>query len=421
MKRSDIDPQKTRSHSKITLYDIVMSALDNSKDSGLEWTVPNKEFGLNTERFTDYYQKMAGSTAKGNSILNRMTKSKSGFVALNHMYNNNNYDKIYTHATWQSGPTLNKKNNINIGVMNPTYVCEIGNISNSTIDTQNNTYVQPHNTYVQPHNTYIQPQNNTYVQPHNTYVQPHNNTQSQNNIQQNNNDYQNTIDIIFNPEILPVTILNNQPNVFKDAMFNLSQFVDDLRSNQHLYMTDYDKVNFKFLFWGELGCVETVIVSTNILHDFGVRFGPWINIVKNITEFVSNGAKKWYHGKCDTQTAINILSRCPSDHEYFLIRTVDIDSNTIPQLKYVFAISYRKINGGIAHQKIYKDTINNLCLINDKNELEIFSNFEEIIQNILKDPHPVSNVFFTNLANCPSEKICINDIINEPDFERFEN
>src|SRR4029079_4227516 len=110
-----------------------------------------------------------------------------------------------------------------------------------------------------------------------TNVQYHTGLESRDNIQP-----QNPIDIVFKPEILPFTVLNNQPNASRDCTFSLSQFIDNLKSIQNLHMTDFDGVNFEILFRAELDNMETDIFPTSVLHNFGVRFGPWIDIVKNI-------------------------------------------------------------------------------------------------------------------------------------------
>jgi hypothetical protein len=405
-----------RTHCRFKIYNLIMYALktENPKISGLCWIIPNNRFAINYKKFTDYYIKTGHSSSQLTSIKNRMTKSKSGFVAINNDIPPDDYDKIYTHNLWPDTPT-------------PTFNINIENIEMTTSSIISNT------TETQNISNTTETQNIS-----NTFCGDTNSNQTQ-HIDKESGNYINIFNNIFIPEIIPVTILNKNPiNAWNTFQFCLSHFLNEMRSIQNLHMTDFDKINFEILLLAEMAefpCEKTAdkftdILPTCVLHNFGVRFGPWTRIIENVREFVSNGAKDWFYGKCDTATANDILSKyndpLKNNHEYFLIRAVDNNTPpatvlTIPDLKYVFAISYCKTKenqSNIAHQKIYKDKLDRLCLINNANELIFFPNFSGIIQQILKDPYPISNAYFNNLIINPPQKIFINDI-NEPGFERL--
>jgi hypothetical protein len=203
------------------------------------------------------------------------------------------------------------------------------------------------------------------------------------------------LNFIFNSEIIPVTLLKRQPiDVWKSLQFNVHQFVDEMRSIPNLQMNDYDKTNFGILLFAEETTAPTSeMMSTNSLHEFGIRFGSWIKIVEKVRDFVSAGAKDWFFGKCSSTEAKMILENYGPEHEYYLIRSVPVAHTAIPghNLRYVFAISSRNSSGHIAHMKIYKDSHDRLCMINDDLEIEFFSGFKELIFSIVNNGVPASN------------------------------
>jgi len=227
------------------------------------------------------------------------------------------------------------------------------------------------------------------------------------------------IDKIFNSEIIPVVLLKRQPiDVWKSLQFSITHFINELKSLPNLMMDDYDKTNFKLLLSAETG-TDSDVIPTSALSEFGIRFGSWIKIVEKVRDFVSSGAKDWFFGKCDGNEATQVLSRFPNDREYFIIRSVPIDDTTIPGLRYAFAISYRKIGGNIAHQRIYKNKMDQLCMISNGREIQLFYNFKDIIHSVLtQKPVAITNPIFARLSLMPSEKVHVNDIINKVDYVR---
>jgi len=231
---------------------------------------------------------------------------------------------------------------------------------------------------------------------------------------------ENILDNIFNSEIIPITLLKRQPESYWNSyQFSISHFINELRALPNLFMTDFDKTNFEILLPAETGA-QSDIMPTNALQEFGMRFGSWMKIVEKVRDFVSDGASQWFHGKFDGVTANHILSPKGDDREYYLIRSVPVDTKSVPDLKYVFAISYRKIRGPIAHLRIYKNKLDRLCMIDEGSHTREFSNFREIIHTVLKrDPVPVSNPQFKGLVVLPNSKIFTNDIKDKKDYERL--
>jgi len=234
---------------------------------------------------------------------------------------------------------------------------------------------------------------------------------------------ENILDNIFNSEIIPVTLLKRQPyaiNVWQSYQFSISHFINELRSLPNLCMSDFDKTNFEILLPAETG-TQTDIMPTCALSEFGIRFGSWMRIVEKVRDFVSDGASNWFYGKCDGVQATQILSQHGSDREYFFIRSVPVDSKSVPDFKYVFAISYRKIRGSIVHLRIYKNKMDRLCMIDEGNRTIEFSNFKDIIHTVLRnDPVPISNPQFQCLIPVPNKKIFMNDELKK-DYERLSS
>jgi len=185
-------------------------------------------------------------------------------------------------------------------------------------------------------------------------------------------------------------------------------------------MNDFDKYNFEILLPAETG-TEHDLMPTSALSEFGIRFGSWMRIVEKVRDFVSDGAKDWFFGKCDGQLATQIISQYPNDKEYFIIRSVPVDTKSVPDLKYVFAISYRKPRGNISHIRIYKDKLDRLCMITDGRTIQPFVNFDHLIKTVLKNsPTPIPNLIFKELRKVPEQKIYHDDLIpGKPDYERL--
>jgi len=234
--------------------------------------------------------------------------------------------------------------------------------------------------------------------------------------QQNQN--VNELDKIFDSEILPITLLNRHMGN-NTQQFSVSHFINELRSLPNLNMTDYDKTFFQILITAEIGDFVDIL-PTKALKEFGVRFGPWIKIVEKVREFVADGARHWFYGKCDSKQANEILSKYGNEHEYFLIRSVPVVAFPNPDRKYVFAISYRNTTGKICHFQIYKDFEGRLCMVNDVKEVEYFSSFRNIIGATVKiDPKPIKpNPTFTCLE---PQIIKVFDNSKDPVYDPIES
>jgi hypothetical protein len=318
-----------------------------------------------------------------------MTKSKSGFIALDHKLPPLGYDKIYSHILWNGKPNSVPVQNFN---------------------TPNNSRYE----YLRQESVFSHPPGSP---PQNVSVPavPHQN--------------ENALENIFNSEIIPVTLLKRQPahiNVWNSYQFSVSHFINELRSLPNLFMNDFDKINFEILLPAEIVSAtgsqnQSDLIPTAALSEFGIRFGSWRRIVEKVRDFVSDGAKDWFYGKLDGTQASIILQQKPTDKEYFLIRSVTVDTKTVPDLKYVFAISYRKINSSVTHLRIYKDKLDRLCMINDGRNTVIFANFSNIIHTVLKtSPTPVSNDAFKDLIKVPAQRVYVDDIKGKDEYERLK-
>jgi len=373
--------KKPRKNCKIPLFKIIHHGLNYPQESGLYWIELNKKFGVNYEIFKPYYQRIGNcDDVYLNSLKNRMTKSKSGFIALDcHVPG---CDKVYTHILWTGQPNTVSLQNI---------IPNDHGFSGYEIQSPTST----------PESVVNNTQQLSYL-----YLQE-----------------KNILETLFNSEIIPVTLLKRQPeNVWQSYQFRMSHFIKELRDLPNLFMNDFDKSNFGILLSAETGTQpQTDLMPTNALKEFGIRFGSWARIVEKVREFVSDGAKDWFYGKCDGFLATQILSKYPADCEYYIIRSVPVDINSVTDLKYVFAISYRKIGGNITHLRIYKDKMDQLCMINDGEEIQIFLNFKDIIHTVLKNsPTPITNPRFKDLVLPPAEKVTTNDIIHKVDYERLK-
>jgi len=326
---------------------------------------------------------MGNSTAKWLSIKNRMTQSKSGFMAVD-IVPPEGYDKVYTHILWNGQP-------------NPVPV------QTPFINAQSASAYEYLPAELPKAETPSSPTHNILVPsiPHQS---------------------ENILENIFNSEIIPVTLLRRQPNginVWQSQQFSIPHFINELRALPNLFMNDFDKINFEILLPAETG-TQTNFMPTDALREFGIRFGSWMRIVEKVRDFVTDGAKDWFFGKCDGALATQILSQYPNDKEYYFIRSVPVDNKTVPDLKYVFAISYRKIGENIAHIRIYKDKLDRLCMITDGRTTQPFVNFSQIINTVLKNsPTPISNPLFKDLLKVPPQKIFTNDIKDKKDYERL--
>jgi len=337
---------------------------------------------------------MGNSTAKWDSIKNRMTKSKSGFMCIESNFPPPGFEKTYTHVLWDGQPNAVPINN-----------------------TQNSSYEYlPVNSSIpeapkSPNYDYPSSPDSTEQLTFSPVFTPLNNIPHKE---------ENILDNIFNSEIIPVTLLKRQPlDVWSSYQFSISHFINELRSLPNLYMSDFDKMNFEILLSAETGA-QTDLMPLTALTEFGIRFGSWMKIVEKVRDFVTDGASNWFCGKLDATQATKILSGYSNEREFYLIRSVPVDSKSVPDLKYVFAISYRKIAGPIAHLRIYKNKLDRYCMIDEGSQTREFANFQQIIHTVLKkDPVPISNPHFAGLMQTPNGKIFTNDIQGKKDYERL--
>jgi len=124
-------------------------------------------------------------------------------------------------------------------------------------------------------------------------------------------------------------------------------------------------------------------MPTSALHDFGIRFGPWEKIVHKVREFVSDGAKDWFIGKCNGNKAAEIISK--KTENCYCIRSVPLDTTLIENYTYIFALSYWN-DGKISHLRIFKDNKQHrLCALDETQQLQYVHSFKDIIEKVLKE------------------------------------
>jgi len=208
---------------------------------------------------------------------------------------------------------------------------------------------------------------------------------------------------IFDEGIIPNTFLLNQAPI-TSGVFNVPKFLDDMRDSYKFKgMKNEDIDNFKLLLSAETDTLNDYL-PISVLHEFGIRFGPWENIVEKVREFISDGARNWFIGKYNGTQAEEILSQKPDN--CFSFRAVPLDDTIIPDHIYVFALSYRK-NGRISHKRIFKDKQHRLCSL-DVNQLRYFHSLKGIIELVLdKKSQPVGHHRFQGMKLVTVENITI--------------
>jgi len=160
-------------------------------------------------------------------------------------------------------------------------------------------------------------------------------------------------------------------------------------------MNNDDIINFKILLSAEIDSVHDLSnIPTSVLHEFGIRFGPWNKIVDIVREFVSDGASEWFIGKCNSNKAEEIFSQKPG--YCFSLRSVPPDHTLIENHHYVFALSYRK-DGKTSHIRIYKDKQHRLLALDEKQNPKFIHSFKGIIQLIVGQYQPVGDIRFKGL------------------------
>jgi hypothetical protein len=106
--------KRRKTEHSATLPKIIWEAL-NSEDpkiheySGLKWFTYGTTFAVNFQIFCAYYCMQAKSKARLESIKNRMTRKKTGFVQLGEVPPPG-YDKVYTHISWMTDESLPPQN-----------------------------------------------------------------------------------------------------------------------------------------------------------------------------------------------------------------------------------------------------------------------------------------------------------------------
>lgn len=103
------EPSKKKAHSAvhatIPLYDIIIHGLNNSSsaESGLLWTKLNQEFAVNMDQFHQFYNSKTHSHCAINSLKNRLTRMKSGFIRHNNVSVPDGFTFLCTHVKWKNG------------------------------------------------------------------------------------------------------------------------------------------------------------------------------------------------------------------------------------------------------------------------------------------------------------------------------
>lgn len=317
-----------RSHCKVTVYDMIMQTLENNDptDTGIKW-INDRMFAVDFEIFAGFYNKIGNSTAKWQSIKNRMTKSKSGFVCQNNI-EEPGYKFVYSHIRWENGlanaSRLNQGSNLgNINNQSTNANHVTNHVSNQWAGGQSNIGQALFATYPvesSPHpavgggNNYIDwarasipseariptgPPKEVVNEPCRIPLQvvPNNNNSFSNagsanttNIYANNSavptDFTSASQIqpsfnvedifvqIFNLEILPENILkSSQPQAWQNFSVEIADFIDKLFENFSKYkydVTQNDKDNWLILLRNEGGPSDSQFnISTSGLSNFG--------------------------------------------------------------------------------------------------------------------------------------------------------
>lgn len=100
----EVTPQEEQKipSNKFNLLELITQGLAADDPlTGLAWLVRGQEFQVNINLFCNYYRKKLNIEAKNSSIMNRMTKSKTGFFRLKYGTPDDGYDKVFSYVTWQ--------------------------------------------------------------------------------------------------------------------------------------------------------------------------------------------------------------------------------------------------------------------------------------------------------------------------------
>ncbi len=382
VRRKEVTVER-RTHSKIKLYELIVHALEYESDpAALKWIDKSAGiFALNGPKFTDYYQLKTESSAKWNSIRNRLTKSKSGFYALDTTAEQmppRGYHKFYTHKDWPA--KLPAGDSLPMGNSNP--------ISSANSESNQNKRVYDNSDTDQTLSKYSKtesaPNSNDIVTP----LVPLKPTEDELSAARVDSLLFEQVSAYLQPETVPFIILRAcNENIDEDCFFNVKDFFEKLYK---VYARVYsvipeDLINWQTLMNGEKHDVEEGCKATIALASFGWRFGPWgSGLVLNIRKFIKAGGLNWYHGECTEEEAISILAGHDGDIFVFcgvpmVLKTEQQPATSIEKLKFkqVFAIIFRE-NGSIKRINIFKDFLSQLRVLkNQSNTVSTSTNVTE--------------------------------------------
>jgi len=339
-------------------------------------------FAINYEKFCSIYKDRTGSCTSVASIKNRLTRSKSGFYSLE-VVPPQGYSKVYTHERWNvTSPIL--PNNIVPSIQSTTHPLMPFFISNQNPPAE--PLITPSPPIQEPH-SHIISNGSTMISEYTNPIKPTNEpprtletnrliTSSPATISEPV--FEIPIPMIFNDELFLKTILpENTESV------SLSEFCNSLKKIRQWDIEDSDIEDIKMLLsYGESSEFQIEnnidVVSRKMLREFGIRYGPWKEIIQNLREFVLDGARDWFVGKCDGDRAKELLCIHSSEECYYFIRSVGVNEELLPKHYYVFALSFIQ-NGNIFHLRIFKDH-QNLCVVDEQKNIQRFSNLSKIIE-----------------------------------------
>ncbi len=452
---------KKRSHCKASLEGIINQGLEsNDPNTGLVWVEKSKTFAINFEKFTIYHNQIGNSTAKWESIKNRMTKSKTGFICLQHGgIPPVGYDFLYTHKLWAAGSNSDV-------VVRPAY-----STASSDQTTANSNYAMAENSYntwpsqipVANINTAPQYVPESYGYSSSTMVAPGQNNDS---INIRNNDGFETVPLypqdkipvpsrgrdtipsvpstkssdirtvatvnycppsatkteptfdfayLLNIEIFPTIVLRTtQPEAFQLSeacqlyIFNPELFLDEMKiifQRGGYAVTENDRNNWLILLRNEYWPFnQGETISTNCLACFGQRFAPWTDLPARIRQFITDGASDWYQGLCEEVSIEDIFKTLPNNANYYCVRALKPEGK---DLTAVFALTYRKKDESINHIYIYRNSLFQLYLLDEQDQIETYSSIAPILKRMFEEESfeeptiPLSNENFKNLKAEP--------------------
>jgi hypothetical protein len=175
------------------------------------------------------------------------------------------------------------------------------------------------------------------------------------------------------------------PDFNETKNFHIDEFLEHMQKKRKFNMTDEDKSNFKILLKSELGPDNnnSNMITFDKFRSFLIRFGPLLQSVQKVRNFVEAGASSWFHGLMTSSTVekdYNPYLRANDDTWYYLIRSVPIDEKDL-NCKYVFAVSLMNRNE-FKHLQIFLDYQNQLFMFEGPKEpvRKYFACFGAIIE-----------------------------------------